>query len=56
MTLAKITEMLTVLGSLAPFIAVGYYFGKLDWRVSRNTKDIKAVRDDVKELKESLGV
>lgn len=56
MTLAKITEMLSVIGSLAPFIAVGFYFGRLDWRVSQNKKDISVLKNDVEELKTNLGV
>lgn len=57
MSLMKdVIEILTVIASLSPFILVGFYFGKLDKRVSDNKKAISEIRQDVDQINMNLGV
>lgn len=42
--LNDVTQIIAVIVSIVPFVAVGYYFGNLDKKVKENTNEIKEVK------------
>lgn len=54
----SVQDLLNLIGvilSLTPFIGVGYYFGRLEKRITANKQKIKNVDERVSKIELSLG-